>query len=967
MAQENSDIITASVRAWVTDSQQDGTGNNETSEAPATEDQRWWKLPNDVLVFDTETRITFEQKLTFGTYLWAHAGRVESVGVFYADDLPDVDKALIKEYCKNHNLPHYGRQHFIKKYMVKIGYNLSGLIVGFNLPFDISRVSMAATERIGENKGTFAFWLDQEPEYDKPNYYVPSISVKSIGSKAAFVSWNAPMGHDKKHQAGSFLDLKTLSWALSAKSHTLASAVETYLGKQAAKQETEYGQVTEQHIEYAVNDVEISYKLFKALIREYREHPIRKAPWAIYSSAGMGKAYLQQMNIKPFQQVQPNFPPEILGFAMSTYLGGRTEVHIRHEQRQVAYLDMTSMYPTVFILQNLWSHVIASGFDVNLSLTDHAETTAATQTWLDKITLADFQNPTTWLDLCTLVQLVPDGDILPIRADFGDSDGPDIIAISEVTGKEPLWYTLADVVASKLLSGKTPKIDRAIKITPKAAQQGLKPVKLRNAVNVDPASDNFFKLVIEERKTAKSTGKDALQAFLKVLANSTSYGIFAQFDNAKLAKEEYMQVYSHVQTATDSDNRDMPGQYTNPMLGSFITGAARLMLAVIESVADLHGATHVFMDTDSFALTLKDPSAQNLNEVARQVVNWFNPLNPYAFGGDLLKYEDENFELDAAGKATKTLQPLYAFAVSSKRYCLYNVVNGCRVMRKTSAHGLDFCASDFNRRAEVWEALVKIVLEGRHEMPDYLHQPALRPYSVSQCRLWTTFVKRGLSYADGVKPFGFMTTCARGLYKNLGMLVTTYKHASTWADFESWTWEDPTTGEVVEVQPPEKQLPVKKIKSTGFFKTPDTNTYDTAGLEKLTTLEDVVYSVLWHPEIKFNNADGNRCTAATRGVLHRRKVNIAHTRLITKIKHSNDFTEAVEIATENQNHEIVPAWVDFKDELANFAHSTIARLTGIKYDSINKLLGGRRKTPHPDNLVKLYKTLIELKKGYTQP
>lgn len=942
------DVITASVRAWV-------TPTAEEKEAHTTTDQRWWSMPNDVLVFDTETRISFEQKLTFGTFLWAHAGRIETVGIFYADDLPDDDKAIIKTYCKNHNLPCYGRQHFIKKYMVKIGYNLSGLIVGFNLPFDISHVSMAATERIAANKGTFAFWLDQEPEYDQPNFYVPSISVKSIGSKAAFVNWNAPLGHDKKHQAGAFLDLKTLSWALSAESHTLASAVEAYLGKQAAKQETEYGQVTEQHIEYAVNDVEISYKLFKSLIREYREHPIRVAPWAIYSSAGMGKAYLRQMNVKPFQQVQPNFPPEILGYAMSTYLGGRTEVHIRHEQRQVAYLDMTSMYPTVFILQNLWAHVIASGFD-------SAETTAATQLWLDNITLADFQNPATWLDLCTLVQLIPDEDILPIRADFGDSDGPDIIAISEVTGTELLWYTLADVVASKLLSGKTPKIVRAIKITPKAAQQDLKPVKLRNAVNVDPATVNFFKLVIEERKTAKSAGKDALQAFLKVLANSTSYGIFAQFDNAKLAKEEHLQVYSHVQTATDSNNRDMPGQYTNPMLGSFITGAARMMLALIETVADLHGATHVFMDTDSFALTLKDPTATNLNETARQVVNWFNPLNPYAFGGDLLKYEDENFVLDATGKATKVLQPLYAFAVSSKRYCLYNITDGQRIMRKTSAHGLDFCAADFNKRAEVWEALVKVILEGKHEMPDYLAQPALRPYSVSQCRLWTTFVKRGLSYADGVKPFGFMTTCARSLYKTKGMLVTTYKHPSTWSNFTSWTWEDPTTGEVVEVQAPKKPKMLKKpVKSTNFFKMPDTDTWDDAGLEKLTTLEDVVYAVLWHPEIKFNDSEGNRCTATTRGVLERRKVNIAHTRLITKIKHSNDFTEAVEIYTEGQDHQIVPMWADVKDELRKFPKNVVAPIVGLSTDHLKKLYN-RGVNPHPDNLKKLYRTLIELKK-----
>ena len=45
----------------------------------------------------------------------------------------------------------------------------------------------------------------------------------------------------------------------------------------------------------------------------------------------------------------------------SSYFGGRPEVHLRHEVRQVLYCDFLSMYPTVCTLMGLWQFVIAWG------------------------------------------------------------------------------------------------------------------------------------------------------------------------------------------------------------------------------------------------------------------------------------------------------------------------------------------------------------------------------------------------------------------------------------------------------------------------------------------------------------------------------------------------------------------------------------------------------------------------------
>jgi hypothetical protein len=43
----------------------------------------------------------------------------------------------------------------------------------------------------------------------------------------------------------------------------------------------------------------------------------------VFSEASLGKAYLREMGIKPWQELQPNFPNALLGAIMSSYFGGR--------------------------------------------------------------------------------------------------------------------------------------------------------------------------------------------------------------------------------------------------------------------------------------------------------------------------------------------------------------------------------------------------------------------------------------------------------------------------------------------------------------------------------------------------------------------------------------------------------------------------------------------------------------------
>jgi hypothetical protein len=97
-------------------------------------------------------------------------------------------------------------------------------------------------------------------------------------------------------------------------------------------------------------------------LAEYPDAPATQtmSPFqSVYSEAGLGKAYLKQMGVQPWREAQTGFDPATLGAIMSSYFGGRAEVHIRRTIVPTLYCDFASMYPTVCTLMGLWWFVIA--------------------------------------------------------------------------------------------------------------------------------------------------------------------------------------------------------------------------------------------------------------------------------------------------------------------------------------------------------------------------------------------------------------------------------------------------------------------------------------------------------------------------------------------------------------------------------------------------------------------------------
>ena len=222
------------------------------------------------------------------------------------------------------------------------------------------------------------------------------------------------------------------------------------------------------YVRYALQDVQVTWECFVTLVGKYELHQLSQTHLGkVLSEASLGKAYLSEMNVRPWREVQPDFPDELLGIIVSTYYGGRAEVRLRRSLAQVLYCDFLSMYPTVCTLMGLWRFVIAKGLTWR-------NVSGGTQEFLERVAISDLQASDTWRQLTTLVKLTPTDDIFPTRAKY-DTLTPGAqnraasvtIGLNHSTGEKPLWYTLADVVASKLLTGKTPVFLKRSASTPR--------------------------------------------------------------------------------------------------------------------------------------------------------------------------------------------------------------------------------------------------------------------------------------------------------------------------------------------------------------------------------------------------------------------------------------------------------------------------------------------------------------------
>jgi len=938
--------------------------------------------PDSVLVFDTETSTDEAQRLLFGAYRYLRWNGQElacaSEGLFYGDDLPERDPVAfeeLKRYAENHRadvppgmdptLYLMSRCEWVEEVLWNASYKSRCLVVAFNLPFDLSRLAVSVGEARGRYRGGFSFALwdyeDGRTGERRENKFRPRVLVKHIDSRTAFVEYSRPAVVDETDQIppggrkadrrysfpGYFLDLRTLSFALTSEAHSLNSACEAFgLEERKAEAET-HGEVNESYIGYCRQDVRVTSLLLERVRQDFDAHPIDLRPWKAYSPASLAKAYLRAMGVDVPTLKAKGIPLKVLGACMSSYFGGRAECRIRRVEVPVVYCDFLSMYPTVNTLLGLWSLITAREVEM-------IDATEEARQILEEVTLERAFDPSTWPQFLFFGEIVAERDILPLRTEYSKATKAKNIGVNLVSSEAPLWYSGPDLVASKLLSGKVPKVRRAFKLVGKGTQKGLRPIKLAGAVHVDPASGDFFRTVIERRREAKQrSGPEAerVSRFLKILANSGSYGIFAEINRqAAGEKKRKVQVVAPMATFPEEVNRpEEPGPYFFPPLAALTTAAARLMLAMLERAVTDKGGSYAFCDTDSMAIVATEagglvpcPGGSHQSEEgkeAMQALSWaqvgeitkrFESLNPYEFPGSVLEIEGENFH---EGRQ----RGLWALATSAKRYALFLHLESGDVGfgKAPSEHGLGHLMDpvpDEGERwyLETWRQLRAVELEGKDFDAEWLRIPAVSRTSVSSPHILRPFEEynRGKAYPDQIKPFNFLLSAQVSPFghpvganpKRFHLVAPYMRDPPAWAES---LWMDLYSRSRYSVV-------------TGLGSDPEKAC--------LRTYRDVLEIYRVHPEPKSAGPDGSPCGRETIGLLQRRHLQVVAVELIGKESNRmeevqnglvHDWDEVVEsyglLGSSWWEREILPRLKELKaSELAEAVGVSVRHIKAVR-------------------------------------
>jgi len=129
------------------------------------------------------------------------------------------------------------------------------------------------------------------------------------------------------------------------------------------------------------------------------------------------------------------------------------------------------MYPTVNVLMGMWGFCIPERIEVY----DAQDTV---RDFLATVTSEDFLQKETWRRLPFLMLIHPRGDRLPVRGHYIEG-GDYQVGFNHLTSDVPIWYTLADVVASKLHTGRDPEVVGALGFRPVGLNPHLRPARFR--------------------------------------------------------------------------------------------------------------------------------------------------------------------------------------------------------------------------------------------------------------------------------------------------------------------------------------------------------------------------------------------------------------------------------------------------------------------------------------------------------
>jgi hypothetical protein len=137
--------------------------------------------PSDwTLIFDCETKVDAGQNLRFGAYQVRKAAELKESGLFYdSNSLTPSELALLRRVAAERGVELRTCEEFVEKVFYGIAYDLRASIVGFNLPFDLSRLAIRHGPARGKTmKGGFTFQISNDP-------WKPRVQVRHLNAHAS--------------------------------------------------------------------------------------------------------------------------------------------------------------------------------------------------------------------------------------------------------------------------------------------------------------------------------------------------------------------------------------------------------------------------------------------------------------------------------------------------------------------------------------------------------------------------------------------------------------------------------------------------------------------------------------------------------------------------------------------------------------------------------------------------------------
>jgi hypothetical protein len=955
------------------------------------------KVPEHALIFHCGTTNDERQDPLVGVYICAELRDgnyvAKEIGLFHRDGHPE-ELRVLKRFVRDSvyelgTLEEFRRRIFLK--YLKAG----ALVVAYDAPFQISRIAAKSNKSL-KRRRAFSFYFrlfkDKKMGTIRPSGFEPGISAESLdAAKAIYRPINMSQARDAQREDEQgfsnvhVLDLKTLTAVLTGEAYRFSSACEIF-GVAASKTRKPLSRVTKPAIEHLLRDVTGELELLNRLKQEIARHPVHLVPERCYSSATLAKAYLSAMGIKSPQE-KFRIPDDINGIAMQALAAGRAECMIRRTPVPVTYLDFYAQFPAISDLLNCREILCAESLEF-------ADFTAEARGMIENVTLDDCFQPALWKQQLRWFALVePCDDVVPIRAKFGKRDDSDpTLGWDFLTSKQPIWITGPDVVAAKLMTGKPLKILKAIRVIPHGVQAGLEPVKLYNQLEVDPLRDDLAVKLVELRASLKNKNPE-LAAGLKVAANSAAFGLLCQMNVKDLDSPSPLHVFSGQASYFTPIEKvwEQPAEFYCAVVASLVTGGSHLLCAMLERTVRGMGGQIAAMDTDSAMIVstndgglipcpggphhLENHQMPSGNAAVRalsfaevdSIRARFEPLNPWrdTLKAPFLKLEKENFASDGERRQ------LYAYCISAKLYCLFNLDGNRLLVRKPSGHGLGFLQApysiaDWQRRTgrkwnedlppwifEAWHFILSRELGLPHVPPRWLEQPAVMTVPLTTPQV----LERLGRFKDDLRPFTVVTVPFPR--KETGQLWTGYfimPHTAKVNDLHGRPMVNIVSGESFHIYD----------KSSSSLPKP-------SGWLSLKTMEDEINQILSRSESKFCTPNGSTCTSKTIGLLVRRHVIAGEFHYIGK-EASTRWGSGPDLSMMDEAGALVPTDKTFREyervvdpkyleqirsEARQFSTKRLSRQSRLAECAIRRFKDGKN-TIRPNSLRKLTRAIHAL-------